>query len=193
MKRNPIKVGFYLIGILICLFFNGLSISPVANELFESKLASIDYGPLDIASRDFEIAQHRYQQSKGWFWTCNDSCQSHKQGLEFATVEYKKQQQIVADKMSEAKSNVGIFSKFGVAETRNLFWERFGQGKAFATRQSKYDMLFYGISAMGRDEAFVNYILRVIMAALFNFTLGVCGAVVAFIFGYVESITFASH
>ena len=40
------------------------------------------------------------------------------------------------------------------------FWTRFSQGKGFAQRQTKWDALFMGISAMGRDESFVNYLLR---------------------------------
>ena len=42
-----------------------------------------------------------------------------------------------------------------------------------------------GIGAMGRDESLVSYILRLCMSMLFNFTLGVCGAVIAFVFGLV--------
>lgn len=84
-------------------------------------------------------------------------------------------------KVAEAKSALGIFSDYGVQETRNLFWERFAQGKGFATRQSKWDALFLGLRAMGRDENLASYLLRLVIQVLFNFTLGVCGAVIAFL------------
>lgn len=42
---------------------------------------------------------------------------------------------------------------------------------------------------MGRDEKIASYLARVVMSAMFNFTLGVCGAVVAFIFGLWHVIT----
>jgi hypothetical protein len=41
-----------------------------------------------------------------------------------------------------------------------------------------------GISAMGRDEQFLSYVLRVIINVLMNFTVGVFGALVAFLFRY---------
>ena len=30
IKRNPIKVTSYLVGLLICLFYNGIKVSPVS-------------------------------------------------------------------------------------------------------------------------------------------------------------------
>jgi hypothetical protein len=39
-----------------------------------------------------------------------------------------------------------------------------------------------GISAMGRDENLLSYLLRVLLNMMFNFTIGVFGAVVAFVF-----------
>ena len=91
-------------------------------------------------------------------------------------------------KISYAKSKLGIFSEYGVEETRNLFWERFAQGKGFATRQTKWDALFYGISAMGRDEKLVSFLLRIVLSFLFNFTIGVVGAVTVFIFNLYSLI-----
>lgn len=81
----------------------------------------------------------------------------------------------------EAKGKMGLFSSFGVEETRDLFWTRFAQGRSFAARQSRWDALFLGISAMGRDEHFISYALRVLAQVLLNFTVGMMGAVLSFI------------
>jgi hypothetical protein len=45
-------------------------------------------------------------------------------------------------------------------------------GKNFASRQTKWDALFMGIRAMGRDESIVSYAFRLILTMAFNFTLG---------------------
>eukprot|EP01034_Spumella_vulgaris_P018897 gene18897-24158_t len=81
-----------------------------------------------------------------------------------------------------------MFSEHGVGETRDLFWLRLSQGKGFATRQTKWDALFMGMSAMGRDEKFVSYLLRLAMSMLFNFTLGICGVVVGFMVSLVSLV-----
>ena len=54
-------------------------------------------------------------------------------------------------------------------------------GKSFAQRQTTWDAIFFGISAMGRDEKLASYLLRLVMSFLFNFTIGIFGAVVVFI------------
>jgi hypothetical protein len=70
-----------------------------------------------------------------------------------------------------------------------MFWTRFTQGKQFATTQSKWDAMFIGISAMGRDEKMIEYIMRLVMRVLINFTIGVFGAVVAFIYSLVALVS----
>ena len=52
------------------------------------------------------------------------------------------EERIIAD----AKSSVGIFSSFGIEETRGMFWNRFSDGREFAQRQTKYDALFQGMN-----------------------------------------------
>ena len=44
-------------------------------------------------------------------------------------------------RMSDAKSVVGVFSEIGVDEVKDSFWQYFGAGKAFAKRQSMWDMM----------------------------------------------------
>jgi hypothetical protein len=180
VKRNPIKVSLYVVGLLICLLFNGIQPSPEASASFENQMTNIDYRRSEVAGMNAEMAYQRYYNSKGWF-SCNELCQENKKNYETLTAQYKREQAIISDKLSDAKSTLGLFSDFGVQETRSMFWEKFGMGKSFATRQTKFDALFMGIGAMGRDETIVNYALRLIIRALFNFTLGVCMAVLTFV------------
>lgn len=92
-----------------------------------------------LISRVIEISRG----SKGWF-TCDKRCQSYKIDYDIANNEFKYQrseeQRIIAD----AKSNVGIFSSFGVEEARDIFWRRFSDGKKFAKRQTMWDAMFMG-------------------------------------------------
>jgi hypothetical protein len=69
-----------------------------------------------------------------------------------------------------------------VGETRDLFWSCFNGGKKFAKRSSYYDMIFMGMGSMvmGRDENLMEFLLRWGMQVLFNFTIGLCGALVGF-------------
>lgn len=188
VKKNPIKVGSYFIGLIICLFVNGYSTSEGSRMQYNKILSTIDYDRLNNVRDDFDYASRAYYRSKGWF-TCDTTC---KQKYTIMKEHEKLHNTLVHETesiTSEAKSTLGLFSEFGVGETRDLFWTRFAQGKSFATRQSKWDALFMGIQAMGRDETIVSYALRVIMNMLFNFTLGVCGAVIWFLFSVWHLIT----
>jgi len=63
-----------------------------------------------------------------------------------------------------------------------------GQGQSFAKRQTMWDTLFMSIGSIGRDEKLASYLLRLVMSFLFNFTIGIFGAVVAFIFNLFSLI-----
>lgn len=89
------------------------------------------------------VFMNQSRKSKGWF-TCDKKCQTNKIDYEIALREYNFQRSEEERIIADAKSSVGIFSSFGVEETRGLFWTRFASGKEFAQRQTKYDALFQG-------------------------------------------------
>eukprot|EP01041_Mallomonas_annulata_P005363 gene5363-10719_t len=181
IKKNPIPVGAYVFGILMCLFFSGFKVSSNQQVKFESKMRTIDYSGLDKLALELDYAEHDYRRSKGWF-SCDTFCQENKRSLDNIRQKYNTLKAKIDQGVSDAKSELGIFSESGVGETRDLFWLRFSQGKGFATRQSKWDALFMGIGAMSRDEGMLSYLLRLLMSVLFNFTLGMFGTVIGFIF-----------
>jgi hypothetical protein len=181
IKKNPVPVGLYFIGILICLFFSGTPPTIEQEKMYNSAMMSIDHHSIGKAAQSLNDADYFYRKSKGWF-SCDKKCQSFKLDYDLALKEYNFQRKEEESLISNAKSSVGIFSSIGVEETRSLFWTRFAQGREFAQRQTKWDALFMGISAMAKDESIIAYCLRVLMALLLNFTIGVFGAVVAFIY-----------
>jgi hypothetical protein len=80
--------------------------------------------------------------------------------------------------MRDANEAVGVWSVYGVEEARALFWRCLEGGKAFAKRQTMWDM-FFGFT-MGRDENLTGFLIRVLLSILFNLTLGMIGALVGF-------------
>lgn len=183
VKRNPLKVGAYVVGLLICLAFSGFAITDTQRANYYHHLDSINHAPLYDVEERLVSASINYRNTKGWFWSCDARCQEYKAQMDTYQAQYNVLKYDEEQKMSSAKASLGLFSEHGVEETRGLFWERFTQGKGFAARQSKWDALFIGISGMGRNESIFEYAFRVIINMLFNFTIGVFGAVVAFIWG----------
>lgn len=86
-------------------------------------------------------------------------------------------------RMSDAKSVAGLWSEVGVNEVQDSFWEYFHSGKNFAKRQSMWDAMFMGMRSMGRDESMVEYMFKMLIQVLINFSMGLVMALVIFVFG----------
>lgn len=67
VKKNPIKVGCYLIGILVCLFFNGWAVVETQRDKYQNTLNSINYNEIEEKYNKLQILNRRYYDSKGWF------------------------------------------------------------------------------------------------------------------------------
>lgn len=188
VKRNPVPSSLYFFGLLACLFFNGFQVSSQNKEMFEKTLNKIDYDSLYALEVQHYNAKKKYHQSMGWFYSCNDVCQDYKRDYLNIEKVYKIEQRKETEIMADAKSNLGLFSTYGISETRDLFWKKFAQGRGFAQRQSTWDALFLGIGAMSRDETLMEYFIKVLMNLLINFTFGMIMAVVIFIFSLYNVI-----
>ena len=182
-RKNPVKLGIWGFGLMLCLFFNGVSNTVDQIKKYDEATVSADKFTHEIEESFYKMRESEaiYRQSQGWFWACDKACQLNKKDFEahkktFETFKGKQQ-----EKLRDAKQAVGIFSKYGVENTRYLFNDQFSRGKRFAKRQTQWDALFMGIQAMGRDESIINYALRVGLSLLFNFTFGVCGALLGFL------------
>ena len=187
VKRNPMKTGFYLLGLLLCLFFNGLELQPSQVQEYERDMKDVDFSLTDRAFEAMQRANSRYRSSAGWF-TCDARCESLKADYQLKQSEHRILLNEEREQMRDAKSKVGIFSTYGVAETRSVFDQYWTKGKKMAANQSRWDALFIGIGSMGRDEGLIEYIMRVVMNILFNFTIGLIGTVITFIWSLYEII-----
>jgi len=89
--------------------------------------------------------------------------------------------------ISEAKSAVGIWSRYGVEEVRERFWGDYQWGKDLAKRMTFWDVIF-GAGRGSRDEELLATAMRWIGQIIMNFTVGLVSALVAFGFSLVRTI-----
>lgn len=182
VKDHPKISTSYLIGILFLLFGTGFKVSEDLRDSYDRTLDKIDFEGQQVAHGNLWEAKQSYDRSKGWF-SCDRLCTQHKKRYDAAQATWDKLKAEEYAVTKEAKSQLGIFSEYGVAETRDVFWRTFAGGKDFAKRQSMWDMLFAGLSlGSGRkDEDMFGVVLKWLVQLLFNFTLGLCGALVVFL------------
>jgi len=185
-KKNKITTTSYLLGILFLVFVgSGTQLTLSQKRQYNAILNTIDLESEFQASSYYAQTQAAYHASKGWFFACDSTCQRNKKRMEQAKqkLDHVRAQGYV--KLRQAKSLVGIFSQVGVEEVKESFWEYFGAGKAFAKRQSMWDAMFMGMRtiARGRDESMMEYILKVLIQVLINFSIGLFMALVTFVLG----------
>ncbi len=137
VKRNPIPVSFYIIGMLLAFFFSGFSVDSNTQAVFEKGIQSIDWREIEIAKFNMEDSYSTYYRSKGWF-SCDEICKINYEDYKIQENKHKILTQNQKDTLREMKGKVGIFSNYGVSETKSLFSQYFSAGKQFATRQSKW-------------------------------------------------------
>jgi len=88
-----------------------------------------------------------------------------------ATLEAKK------DEMERvARSKVGLWSEYGLAAVRDKFWYMVNEGTGFAKRSTWWDAFFLVLSGRG-DEGIAGFLMRLLMNFVFNFTIGMFGAI----------------
>eukprot|EP00123_Amoebidium_parasiticum_P000004 comp10017_c0_seq1/m.4884 comp10017_c0_seq1/g.4884 ORF comp10017_c0_seq1/g.4884 comp10017_c0_seq1/m.4884 type:complete len:305 (-) comp10017_c0_seq1:9-923(-) len=181
-QHYVISLGWVL-GLLLCALGNGYVPSQDALQTYESTLKSLPTKQLiDTRARMYQL-EERYRGSRGWFFSCDETCTQNKKQYEKAALEYDKLEREYTEGVKDAKAALGLFSSYGTEEVRQMFWGTFSRGKEFAKRQTFWDVLFYGIGAMGRDEGMLEYALRVVINMLFNFTIGIIMSFISFVFG----------
>jgi len=182
-KKHKVISGSYILGILfILLVGSGTKLSVDQAKRYDSIMNTIDIQAEYEASHRYAEALHTYRATKGWF-SCDSLCQRNKQRMERSEAILQDVRREGYARMSDAKSVAGVFSEVGVDEVKDSFWGYFGAGKQFAKRQSMWDALFMGMRSMKRDESMVEYMLQMLMNLLINFSIGLIGALVVFVFG----------
>jgi len=181
MKRHPIWSFLWLLGLFLMTFVQGIAVDPATQEHFFDRVDDAN----DIAYRDVREAALRensaynnYYYSKGWF-SCDSTCQANYEMYQRAQSELQTSKGLHQAALSDAKATVGIFSQFGVQETRKIFWDAWERGKAMAKRMSFWDVMFLGMSSR-RDDTWIEMGLRLLMQIIMNFTIGMTFALLGF-------------
>ncbi|GMI60599.1 hypothetical protein ScalyP_jg8167 [Parmales sp. scaly parma] len=180
-KNYKIISGSYLLGILVLLFGSGAQLTYDQQRTYENIIRTIDTDIEFEASSRYGNAYNAYYGSKGWF-SCDSLCTRMKKKADEAKRELDGIRAEGFSRMSDAKASAGIFSEVGVNEARDSFWEYFNKGKKFAKRQSMWDALFVGMRSMGRNESTGEYMMKMLMNVLMNFTLGLVMCFFVFVF-----------
>jgi len=181
MKRHPIWSFLWILGLFLMTFVQGIAVDPATQDSFFDKVDNAN----DIAYRDVreaalreKAAYENYYYSKGWF-SCDSRCQANYEMYQKAQGELQGSQGLHAAALSDAKATVGIFSQFGVQETRKIFWDAWERGKAMAKRMSFWDVMFMGMRS-NRDDTWMEVGLRLLMQIIMNFTIGMTFALLGF-------------
>ena len=83
VRRNPIKTGFWIVGLFLGFLANGFEVTPTAMKQYSQALDKIPYPELEAAHMRYMDSRRMYEHSRGWFWTCNTQrCQDNKAVME---------------------------------------------------------------------------------------------------------------
>ena len=181
-KAHPKITGSWMLGLALVVFATGFRVSDGAASKYEQDVQAADLSePISRAAARVRRARSLQRSASGWF-SCDDRCQYHKSEAETASRELADLRAREDAGLSDAKKGVGVLSEYAVAEARDSFWRAFAGGKSFAKRQSMWDLLFSGLRFSGRrDESTAAVVIRWLIQLLFNFTLGLCGALGVFL------------
>jgi hypothetical protein len=185
-RRNPVLTGSYLFGVVVLLFFSsGIPLSAEKIRNYHRILDTIDLQAEFDASQRYWNARNAYLATKGWFFSCDSTCQRNKARMQDAEAHLAEVRSTGNARMRDAKRTVGVFSSIAAEEIRDSFWQYFDAGKQFAKRRSMWDLLFMSFRSMrrGRDETMLEFALKVLLQVLVNFSMGLMLALVMFVTG----------
>jgi hypothetical protein len=186
LSRHPIvSVSFVLGWVVLLLVGSGTALTVQQHLQYNQIMDTIDLRAEYDAADDYSRSRQAYLASKGWFWSCDGTCQRLKGRMQDAESQLTAIRQEGQARMSDAKSVVGLWSEVGVGEVKDSFWQYFSMGHKLAKRQTMWKVLFMGMRQMsrGRDESWVEFGLKVLSQVLLNFSMGLVMALVMFIIG----------
>lgn len=185
-SRHKFITTGYLYGLstlcFLLLLGSGFQLTLDQQRQYDNIMSTIDVQAEYNAASEYHHAYNNYYHSKGWI-SCDAHCQHYKNIMNKKKLQWEEIKAEGNARMSDAKNVAGLFSEVGVGEVTDSFWEYFASGKRFAKRQSMWDAMFMGMRSMSRDESMVEYMLKMLMQVLINFSMGLIMALVIFIFG----------
>ena len=188
-RRHPLVTALWAVGLAILLFATGFKLSERQERDFTLALQNIDFASLEDSQFQMDLSYQIYYESKGWFFRCDPICNRNYAEYQLKQKIYENLKAQAEEKLSQAKSHLGIFSEVGVEQARGMLYAKVHSGKEFAKRATIWDALFAGIGSMARDEGLAQYFFRIILHAIFNLFIGLVGACTSFLWGVYWLIT----
>ena len=205
VQNNPVKVGTYLVGLVVLLFARGieptkevcaavrargcacarpLAICPTiaqAWDRYNAKAPGVeDVGQVWDAEAAAGKAHRDYYAHKGWF-TCDAVCTQKYEAYERLRATKDALRSSLAEVQADANAELGLFSTHAVTQARDKFWSYLFTAKEGASRATSYDAVFMVFRSMGRDESLVGFLLELLLRLLLNIVLFVVFSLVGFL------------
>mmetsp|Transcript_31859 Transcript_31859/g.44159 ORF Transcript_31859/g.44159 Transcript_31859/m.44159 type:complete len:308 (-) Transcript_31859:4-927(-) len=193
LAPTPKKVAglsAYILGIFLCCFFVPPTVPPEKLAEYSSLMKEANSVP-GYSDAEIEVQHARYalQDVEVFFWRWREPYKwlvpQRRADLHAAQKSLSHLQNERKHLVVKAKQSVGLFSSFAVDEVKQLFWNSVEQGKIFARRQTFWSGLM--IVMESRDGNLFSFLLEWALALVVNFTVGLVGALVAFLW-YLKSI-----
>jgi hypothetical protein len=189
VKNRPATVSLWVFGLLLAAFAKGFTVSDAVQEQYEITLQhaqEVDRKELGKALREMGAAERRYDNARGWFWSCDARCQQAKDKYDMARADVDRVTAKRDKIMTEARQEVGIWSVFGVKDIRDAFWRAWQSGKDFAARYTMMDAMFMMIG--GKEETLISMVLKLVFQYIVNLTMGLIGALFFFVYNVYSLI-----
>jgi len=184
VKKRPVGVSIWLLGLLLAAAAKGFAVDDQTRESYQITLQQaeeVDNNELAKALRAYQRADEQHYNSKGWFWACNMKCQQNLDKANMAKQDVARVQKKRDGIMTEARKEVGIWSVYGVQDVRNAFWSAWKSGKDFAARYTMMDAMFMAFRS-SREESMAQMAMKLVMQYIINLTMGLIGAFFYFIY-----------
>ena len=155
-------------------------------DKYENALMAANLQQTDLSGYHAEVksAKQRLYAETPWFsWLQSASpgqqrAQRQVNEAEANLHRARKEQQL---QVYKAKALVGVFSDYAVDEAREKFWKSIESGQSFGKRMTFWDAIF-SIGSSRRDDSAGAFIMRWVMRIIWNFTIGLVGAVFIYAF-----------
>eukprot|EP00444_Apocalathium_aciculiferum_P009521 CAMPEP_0183387120 /NCGR_PEP_ID=MMETSP0370-20130417/2919_1 /TAXON_ID=268820 /ORGANISM="Peridinium aciculiferum, Strain PAER-2" /LENGTH=319 /DNA_ID=CAMNT_0025565611 /DNA_START=92 /DNA_END=1049 /DNA_ORIENTATION=+ len=183
VKKRPVTVSVWVLGLLLAAFANGFAVSELQEESYSIALGNaqeVDQKELSKALANLRRAEDKHYSVKGWFWSCDDRCMAAKDKVAMAQSEVARVQEKRDMFLREARREVGIWSVFGIRDIRSSFWRAWQAGKDMAARWTMFDAMFVMFNS--REESMMSTVLQLVLQYIMNLTVGLVGA--CFYFAY---------
>lgn len=186
------RIGMTILGLtLLGIFLGTVAPSPVSiddmdKSKYQAALVAAEHVPgYHQALDDLNYEQAHVDEAKVWFWRFRSEHRARVNKREekksVALARFTAKQNEKNALVSQAKAAVGIWSPYGIEETKAQFWQTFQEGKDMGKRMTFYDM-FFSMFQSNRDENAGAFFARWAIKILMNYTIGMFVSIIRFLF-----------